>query len=63
MIKLLLFLISGDIPTSTKYVDYCTLSMEKLSHKARVEMGIGCSTVNEKRLYSDYKLKRIYTNE
>lgn len=41
----------------------CLRDMSKLDARTRIDIAIGCSKVNGKRVYSDYKLNRLYENE
>jgi hypothetical protein len=60
--KLFTFLsiLFGDNTQLVNKVDYCELDVDHLSLEMKVEMAMGCSTVNGKNVYSDSKLKRIY---
>jgi hypothetical protein len=41
-------------------IDYCELDVDHLSLENKIEMAMGCSTVNGKNVYHDSKLKSIY---
>lgn len=41
-------------------IDYCELDDSHLSLEMKIELSMGCSTVNGKNVYRDSKLKRIY---
>lgn len=63
MLELLLLfstITTGNLPTYEKRVDYCYESWDHLSEKSKIEMAIGCSTVNGERVYWPSKIKRIY---
>lgn len=41
-------------------IDYCELDVEHLSLENKIEMAMGCSTVDGRNVYRDSKLKAIY---
>jgi len=41
-------------------IDYCELNIDRLNLTSQIEMSIGCSTIDGKRVYNDAKLRNIY---
>lgn len=51
------------IPTPKKTIHPCKKDWSMLQLEQKIELSIGCSTVNGEYVYSFEKLERIYGNE
>ncbi len=45
------------------YVNLCERDISHLNHKVQIEVGIGCSTVGGRRVYSDDKIRKLLGEE
>ena len=46
---------------SVTITSVCDRSIEHLSMQKKIEINIGCSTVDGRKVYNDMKLERIYS--
>lgn len=49
-------------PVVKEQIDYCVLDRSHLTLEQKIEIGIGCSTVNGRNAYSDERLKWWYND-
>ena len=60
MIKLALLLFGIEIPDNPIYEDMCKKNISHLTARQQVEYNIGCSRINNKRIYRNHELERVY---
>jgi len=62
IIKLLMLLSGSPVEYKDyiKYKDICSKPLDHLSLEQKIEMSIGCSTVNNRRVYYPSKLNSIF---
>lgn len=66
MFELILILMGVNLsPHSSppSVIDYCKIDIEHLPLDIKIELMIGCSNVNGRRVYYDHKLRRLYEHK
>ena len=62
MFKILAFIFGLSSPSIVE-INYCKVNRDALSIDQNIEIAIGCSIVNGRRVYSNSRLRGIYEEE